>query len=113
MTAGTYTDPDVIGRADLDVSAVRAHCREHHGNPLHLPRANGDVAAWHAREHHHRRTSHIHRGRYTLVRRDGDPRRPVGIMPRPLGWFTGRDVVTREQLTAEWRARHPARPTCS
>lgn len=106
MTAGTYTDPDRVDRASLDLTGLRAHVRAGHALAAirGIPRANLDLAAWHARQHH--RSSaipHVHRGRYVLIlSRRGSV---TGQIPRPLGWYTGAGMVTRAELAAEWRAR--------
>jgi hypothetical protein len=101
----SYGNPLRVARTDIDVSAVRAHCREHH-RPVSLPRSNLDVAAWHAAQHH-RYTSairHVHRGPWTIVTRPGNPR-GVGYRAHPMGWYTGQDMVTKAELDAEFRAK--------
>jgi hypothetical protein len=92
-------------RDEIDTSAVRAHCREAH-HASRLPRANVDVATWHAHQHHRYSSSlsHIHRGLWVQIIRPGNPR-GAGQVTRPLGWYTGQDAVSREQLREEWQAK--------
>jgi hypothetical protein len=109
--AGTYQDPELIDRGDLDLSQLRRHVREQHAHQAArgIPRANRDLASWHAGQHHRfRPDSHIHRGPLVLIK-DRDGRRPVGVSPAPLGWFTGQETVSREQVNAEARERIAAR----
>jgi hypothetical protein len=99
----SYTRALVLGREELDLSALRAHCREHHGEAP--KRANLDLAAWHAGRHH-RYTSahgHIHGGPIVLIR--GSRGHTTGQIARPLGWYTGQDMKTRAEVRDEWRAR--------
>ena len=104
---GTYQNPDLVSRLDLDLSQLRKHFRAMHGmrqgrkEPLRLL----DLMAEHDRQHHrYRPRSHIHGGPYTIVRtRDG--RRPAAVIPRPLGWFTGQDAITREEQRLRFLAR--------
>jgi hypothetical protein len=106
-TAGTYDDPDVLDRDELDLSHIRAHIRAGHRHAAlkGIPRANRDLVPWHAEQHHRYGShGHHHRGRFTvLLGRDG--RVPVAKQPRPLGWFTGQESVSREQAAAEFRQR--------
>jgi hypothetical protein len=112
--------PLILARDDLDLTELRAHCREHHaaaairgqGNRgAGMPRSNADLAAWHFRQHHRYGTrKHRHGGPWMMVRdAQGST---TGQTPRPLGWYTGQDVVTAEQDRAAWAARHP-RPDAS
>lgn len=105
-TAGTYKDPDVLERDDLDLTGLRRHVRAEHafGAIRGVPRSNHDLTAWHANQHHRYQPRHIHRGRYVVIL-DRDGRRPVAGQPRPAGWFTGQESVSREQLDAESRQR--------
>jgi hypothetical protein len=108
----TYATALVLDREELDLSGLRAHCREYHQHrhpdPRRrrpgLPRSNADLAGWHWDQHHRYGShSHTHRGPFTLVRnRRGST---VGQIARPLGWFTGREVWTKEQQQADWKAR--------
>jgi hypothetical protein len=99
--------PQIIDASELDLSALRAHCREMHAprSGDRHPRANKDLASWHW--HRHFRypggIQHLHRGTATLIRSDGYV--PAGQFAGPLGWFTGQDAITREQLRDELRAR--------
>ena len=103
--------PQTVEAADLDLSGLRAHCREHHKLRFgeSWPRSNRDLATWHARRHHRYSSAmpHIHRGIPTLIRRGGHTS-PAG-MARPLGWYTGQDMVTRTQLRVEMQARQAER----
>ena len=99
---GTYGDPDLLDRSDLDLSRLRRHCREMHREAPR--RSNLDLASWHVRMHHQYYTGHRHEGPYTLVR-DRRGRRPAGVTPVPLGTYTGQDAVTREQDHAAFQAR--------
>lgn len=105
--SGTYQDPQLLDRSDLDLSQLRKHVREMHKPRFGetVPRSNLDLAGWHARKHHRQRPGHRHRGLFTMIRdRYG---RTTGQIPWPEGNFTGRDPVTREQDAADWRAKHP------
>jgi hypothetical protein len=102
--------PLILARDDLDLTQLRAHCREHHATGAsrrRMPRSNRDLAGWHFREHWRYGSSrkHRHRGPWMMVR-DAQGR-TTGQTPRPLGWYTGQDVVTAEQDRAAWAARHP------
>lgn len=106
---GTYADPLLLDWSELNLSGLRAHCREQHGSP-HYPRANLDLASWHARQHHqYGSRSHVHREPYVLLR-DSRERRPAISQPRPLGWYTGQNDIPRDQLSAELRARLAGEP---
>jgi hypothetical protein len=121
LTADAGQDPRqplVLARDDLDLSGLRAHCREHHASAAlrgqgrrgaGMPRSNRDLAAWHYRQHHrYGARGHRHGGPWVMVR---DVRgRTVGQIARPLGWYTGQDVVTAEEDRAAWAARHPRSP---
>lgn len=114
MNAGTYADPVLLAVTDLDLSVLRAHCRDHHasggqGNRgAGMPRSNRDLAAWHARQHGRHYLGHVHRDPpYVLFPRRGGS--TVGQIPRPLGWYTGLAPVTRAELRAELRTRLAAR----
>lgn len=107
----SYEHPELISRDDLDLSQLRRHVREQHAHQAArgIPRANRDLASWHATQHHRfRPDSHIHRGPLVLIK-DGHGRRPVGVTPAPLGWFTGQEAVSRAQVNAEARQRLAAR----
>lgn len=109
MNSGTYRDPQVLDRDEVDLSVIREHWRTaHRGSVRRTPRANTDLSAAHAREHHHHgMLDHSHRGPHVLIRRQGRP--PVGQIPRPLGWYTGQDVLSREDARAELAAKLRAR----
>jgi hypothetical protein len=100
----SYQDPQLISRDDLDLSGLRRHVRGDHAHAAAggIPRANRDLARWHAAQHRRRHLEHIHRGPYTVIL-DARGRRPVTQEPRPLGWFTGQEPVTRAQADAEAR----------
>lgn len=107
----SYQAALILDRADLDLTQLRAHCREyhsHHGPARRrgggFPRSNADLAGWHWTQHHrYRPRSHTHRGPWAMVRdRWG---RTTGQIARPLGWFTGQDVFTAEQQREEFRQR--------
>lgn len=105
--AGQSTrQPLIIDRDEVDVSKIRAHCKELHGYAatLHLPRSNADASAWHTRQHHRFRIAgHVHLGPWVLVRSSRGI--TTGQLARPLGWYTGQDVKTSAQLEAEWQER--------
>ena len=97
--------PLIVPPADLDLSGLRAHMREHHlRRPL--ARSNRTLASQHFNLHHRYQQAHRHFGPFVLLR-DENGRVPVAQIARPLGWFTGQGMKTREQLAAEWRERHP------
>jgi hypothetical protein len=99
--------PLIISREDIELDGLRQHCREHHRHAatIKLPRANKDLPAWHWNQHHRYPGAHSHFGPYVLVRdRYGST---TGQIPRPLGWFQGTDMKTRDELKAEWLAAHP------
>ena len=109
--------PLVLDRDELDLTELRRHCRVYHQNRrpdrrhgTRLPRSNADLAGWHWNQHHrYGIRSHSHRGPFVMVRdRYG---RTVGQIARPRGWYTGEQVITREQQRAEWLAKHPPRTT--
>jgi len=105
--------PLVIDRDQLDLSELNAHIREHHHDGKSnirgrsAPYSLAQRAGWHASQHHRSHHSHHHFGPFALVRRPGERHRPVGQIVRPLGWWTGQDVKTDQQLKDEWRAKHP------
>lgn len=103
--AGQSTrQPLIISRDEVDVSKIRAHCKELHGYAatLHLPRSNADASAWHASQHHRFRIAgHVHLGPWVVMRNA----RGIADLARPLGWYTGQDVKTSAQLEAEWQER--------
>lgn len=92
----SYASPLRLARDEVDVSGVRAHCREHHRS-LTLPRKNTDVAAWHAGQHHRYHLSHVHEGPWVVITRPGNPH-GTGQIARPMGWYTGQEMVSREDL---------------
>ncbi len=104
--------PQILGPDDLDLSGLREHCRAmHKSRPLPgrrqgagLPRSNADLAGWHWGQHWRYHLGHLHFGPWTLVR-SRHTGSTVGMITRPLGWWTGQDAVTREQLDAEFRER--------
>lgn len=110
--------PQILDPEDLDLSALREHCKAMHkadkirgGRKGHghgpMPRSNADLAAWHFGQHwRHGGIAHRHFGPWTLVR-NRRTRSTTGHVSRPLGWFTGQFAKTRAQLDAEWRERHP------
>lgn len=109
-----YKHPLVLaGRDELDLTQLRQHVREMH-SPKHdrrhgrrVPRSNRDLAPWHWGQHHRYHQGHHHGGPVTLVR---DARgRTVGQIPRPLGWYTGQEPKTREQVRDEFLDRMAAR----
>lgn len=108
---GTYASPLRIDRDLLDLSRLRAHIAEWHRNSatLGVPRSNIHKAGWHAREHQRYHGSHTHEGPFTLVLRTGS-RADIAVQPRPLGWFTGQQPVTREELNQRARDRISGRP---
>jgi hypothetical protein len=99
--------PLILDRGSLDLSALRRHVREQHSHAAirGIPRSNTDLAAWHFREHGRYQPGHRHFGPFVLVRNSRGS--TTGQTPRPMGWFTGQDVKTREQLAAEWHERFP------
>jgi hypothetical protein len=99
MSLGTYDDPELLDRADVDLSALRKHVRADHAHRAArgIPRANLDLALWHARQHHRFHGSHFHAGIWVLIR-DRFGRRPNVPMPRPLGWYTGQHRVSRSAV---------------
>lgn len=101
------TAAQTVRAEELDLSAMRAHCRDNHKfrTGEKVPRSNMDLAAWHARQHWRYGSSlaHIHRGPLTYVLRNRTS--TTGQIARPLGWFTGDGVVTRAQLREEFHAR--------
>ena len=101
--------PLVLDRDQLDLSELRRHVREHHKPRFGetIPRSNEHLAGWHHSKHHRQSPAHHHFGPFALVRRTGERGRPVGQIVRPLGWWTGQDVKTDQQLKDEWRAKHP------
>jgi hypothetical protein len=106
--AGTPGDPWLIERGVLDLSELRAHFLAMHRRAGRtVPRSNEFLAAEHAREHHRYRCSHVHEGPYVIVLRDG--RRPL-VQPRPLGWFTGQQPVTHEEVSRRFRERISGQP---
>lgn len=95
--SGTYASPLLVPADELDLSAVRRHCQEHHAHAARngLPRSNADVASWHAGQHYRNGgLSHVHQGPIVLITRPG--RTTAGQTPRPLGWYTGQDMLTKE-----------------
>lgn len=108
--AGTYASPLRIDRDLLDLSQLRAHIAEWHRNSatLGVPRSNVHKAGWHAGQHQRYRCTHTHEGPFTLVLRTG--RGPSVMQPHPLGWFTGQQPVTREELNRRMRDRISGRP---
>ncbi len=108
ITAGDGSDmrhPQVLNPGDLDLSGLRAHCRAMHSHRgARFPRSNLDLAGWHFNEHWRYHVGHIHRGLWVLVRsrRTG---LTVGQIPRPLGWHTGQEPVTRAELDRQFRER--------
>jgi hypothetical protein len=107
--AGDGSDPRapmVIEREELDLSLLRAHCRQMH-RQAGLPRANVALAGWHAREHHRRHLDHVHRGLWVVI---GWPSfLPAVEIARPMGWYTGQDPVSRAQVDEELRERLSSR----
>jgi hypothetical protein len=105
---GDYNDPQLLDRSDLDLTQLRRHWQEHHRYAATkrggTPRSNLDLASAHAREHWRLHVSHRHTGLLTLIR-DLRGRKPVGVAPRPEGWFTGKGAVTREEDRAAFLAR--------
>lgn len=102
--------PLILGsRDELDLTGLRRHCREYHSGRRPagrgMPRDNISLAGWHWSQHHRQHQDHHHFGPFVLIRNARGS--TVGQIARPLGWYTGQDVVTREQLAAEWRERHP------
>lgn len=107
----SITQPLVLdGRDELDLSQLRAHCREYHSGRRPagrgMPRDNISLAGWHWSQHHRLHQNHHHFGPFVLVR--NARRSTVGQIARPLGWYTGQEVKTRKQLDAEWQQSHPA-----
>lgn len=104
MTApgDSYASPLRLSRDDLDLSGLRAHCRSVHREAPR--RSNLDLASWHARQHHRLHLSHYHRGPFTLITTPRNPR-GIGQIIRPLGNYTGQEMVTRAELAAGLRAR--------
>ena len=97
--------PLILDREDIGLIGLRRHVREHHAHAAirGIPRSNADLAAWHFRQHHRYRPDHHHFGPFVLVR---DSRgSTTGQIARPLGWYTGQECRTREQIAAEWRER--------
>lgn len=108
---GTYASPLRIDRDLLDLSRLRAHIAEWHRNSatLGVPRSNVHKAVWHAGQHQRYRCTHAHEGPFTLVLRTGG-RAGIAVQPRQLGWFTGQQPVTREELNQRMRDRVSGRP---
>ena len=107
-------NPQTIDPSGLDLSGLRAHCREQHTHAANrsnggLPRANLDLAAWHARQHHRYRPRHGHYDPPWVLVRSRHTGRTTGQTPRPIGWYTGQDAKSREQVRAEFVARMAAR----
>jgi hypothetical protein len=101
-----HAHPQVLSsRDELDLSQLRRHVRAMH-QAHGIPRSNRDLAGWHARQHHRYYQGHIHGGPFTLIRNARGS--TIGQIPRPLGWYTGQDAKTREQVRAEWLAAHPS-----
>lgn len=102
---GTQRNPDILNPADLDLSGLRAHCRQDHKAP-HYPRSNLDLSGWHAREHHRRGLlGHVHRDPPWVLVRNRHTGLTVGQISRPVGYYTGQGAITRAELNAEIRAR--------
>lgn len=100
----TLRNPLVLYAADLDLSGLRAHCREEHRAPTY-PRANLDLAGWHASQHHRYRPGHTHRDPPWVLIRHRTTGRTTGQLARPVGWYTGQGAVSREQGAAELPGR--------
>jgi hypothetical protein len=96
----TYASAMLVSREDLDLSELRRHCKAEHHVPLTgWPRSNLDLAAAHARMHHRYRPAHTHGGPWALITRPGRGitagQSTIGQIPRPLGWYTGRESRPR------------------
>lgn len=106
---GTYDHPLLISPEELDLTGLRAHFKAMHrrGQGRTVPRRNRDLAGEHARQHHRLYQDHIHEGPLVMITHNG--RRPVGVSPRPLGWYTGQQPVTRAELHQRFLARRAAR----
>jgi hypothetical protein len=101
----------LASRDELDLSALRRHVTEMHGRHaprVRVPRSNRDLAPWHFAQHFRYYQGHLHGGPFVLIKDAYG--RTIGQISRPLGWYTGQDAKTREQVKAEWLAAHPATP---
>lgn len=100
----------VAGRGELDLTKLNAHITEWHaGGKSHIrgrsaPRKLTERSSWHWGQHHRVGHAHLHFGPIVLVR---DTRgSTLGQIARPIGWFTGQEVKTKDQLNEEFRAAH-------
>jgi len=89
-----------------DLRTLRRHVTEHHaGQALRgrkPPRRNADLIGWHWGIHYRLHLSHIHGGPWIQVRVP----RSIPSMVKPLGYWTGAQMITRAELARQWRERH-------
>jgi hypothetical protein len=98
----------LASRDELDLSLIRRHVMKMHSRHaprVRVPRSNRDLAPWHFAQHFRLHQGHLHGGPFVLIRDAYG--RTIGQITRPLGWYTGQDAKTREQVRAEWLAAHP------
>lgn len=107
----SITQPLILDSQDeLDLSQLNAHIRKFHGGGRSrirgrsAPRKLRERAPWHWDQHHRLHQNHHHFGPFVLIKDSSG--HTTGQIPRTLGWYTGQEVKTREQLDAEWKARH-------